>query len=179
MVRIIIAGTRGRVPGGALPSVTEPWSHVPIILFGPNMPAGVRIEKQVRLEDLPATALTAMGFVKRRFGDGYSLMALVEGKDLGNLQALTVSPPRTEDGRCAIALREGSWKYVRDVKGDASLYDLEDDSREVDDIQEDHEDRTNAARSHIRELLGKDQPEVIMLPLDPGRARVLKTLRDI
>ncbi len=176
---VIIAGTRGRVPGGASPSVTEPWSHVPVILFGPNIPAGVRIDKQVRLEDLPATALTAMGFVKRRFGDGYSLMALVDGKDLGNLQAISVSPPRAEDGRCAIALREGNWKYVRDVKGDASLYDLEDDSREVDDIQEDHEDRTNAARSHIRGLLGKDQPEVVMPSIAPERASVLKALHDI
>ncbi len=175
---VVVAGTRGLVPGGAVPNVGEPWSQVPLIVFGPNVPEGVRVERQVRLEDVPATALTAMGFVKRRFGDGYSLMALAEGKDLGPLQAMTVSPPR-DDGRCGIALREGPWKFVRDVKGDASLYDLAADSREVNDVQEKHADRAAAANAHIRSLLGKAQPVVVMPPIDPQRAAVLKALRDL
>jgi|GEM_PF-1946075 len=176
---VVVAGTRGRIPGGAQPTVGEPWSQVPLILFGPGLPAGTRIDKQVRLEDVPATALTSMGFVKRRFGDGYSLMALVQGTDLGNLQAITVSPPRSEDGRCGVSLRETPWKFVRDIKGDASLYDLADDAREVDDVQEAHPDRTAAAQSHLRELLGKNQPTVIMPDVDPSRAAVLKVLKDL
>ena len=50
---------------------------------------GERVKAQVRLEDVPATALTAMGFVKRRFGDGYSLMNLVNGGELAPLRAIT------------------------------------------------------------------------------------------
>lgn len=175
---IAVVGTRGRVPGGQ-PTVGEPWSHVPFLLFGPNIPEGVRVESQVRLEDVPATALTAMGFVKRRFGDGYSLMALANGTDLGPLQAITVGPPRPSDGRCSVSLREGRWKFVRDAKGDASLYDLDDDKREIDDVQEEHADRAARAKSHLRDLLGKNLPEVVMPPTDPGRTGVLKALRDI
>ncbi|MCO4773022.1 MAG: sulfatase-like hydrolase/transferase [Deltaproteobacteria bacterium] len=175
----VVVGTRGRVPGGAFPNVGDPWSQVPMIVFGAGVPEGVRVDTQVRLEDVPATALTAMGFVKRRFGDGYSLMALAGGTDLGALQALVVAPPRAEDGRCGIAVREGRWKFARDEKGNGSLYDLKNDSKEVDDVQEKHAERAEAAKSHLRELLGKPNPEVTMPALDPERAAVLKALRDL
>lgn len=176
---VVIVGTRGRVPGGASPNVGEPWTQVPLMLFGPGLPEGERVKAQVRLEDVPATALTAMGFVKRRFGDGYSLMNLVNGGELAPLRAITISPPRAEDGRAGIALREGRWKYARDVKGDASLYDLEEDAREVNDVQEKHPERAAAAKAQVRELLGKPQPEVVLPDLDPTRAAELRTLRGL
>lgn len=175
---IVIVGSRGYLPGGANPNVGEAWTQVPFILYGAGMPAGKRIDDQVRLEDVAATTLTAAGFVKRRFGDGYSLMALVNGRDLGQLQAISVSPPRA-DGRCGIALREGRWKFVRDRKGNASLYDLEDDPRELTDIQEEHEERTAAAKEAIVDLLGKPQPTATLPSLDPGRSGVLRTLRGL
>ncbi len=173
----VVVGTRGRVPGGAVPNVGEAWSQVPMIIYGAGVPEAVRVDTQVRLEDIPATALTAMGFVKRRFGDGYSLMALANGTDLGALQALVVGPPRSEDGRCGIAVREGRWKYVRDEKGNGSLHDLKNDSKEVDDVQEKHVERAESAKSHLRELLGKPNPIVVMPDVDPVRSAELKVLR--
>ena len=174
----VIVGTRGYVPGGANPNVGEPWTQVPMILFGAGVPAGKRVDAQVRLEDVAATTLTAAGFVKRRFGDGYSLMALVQGRDLGQLQAISVSPPRA-DGKCGISLREGRWKFARDQKGNASLYDLEDDPRELTDVQEEHPERTAAAKKAIVGLLGKPQPTAVVPPQPPGRAGVLRTLRGL
>ena len=175
---IVLVGTRGYVPGGANPNVGEPWTQVPLILFGAGVPEGRRIDSQVRLEDVAATTLTASGFVKRRFGDGYSLMALVNGTDLGPLQAISVSPPRA-DGRCGIALREGTWKFVRDRKGIASLYDLERDPRELTDVQEEHPERTLAAKKVLVTLLGKPQPTAVVPTLAPGQAGVLRTLRGL
>ena len=175
---IVIVGTRGRVPGGANPNVGDAWTQVPFILFGGGVPSGRRLTQQVRLEDVAATTLTAAGFVKRRYGDGYSLMGLVNDVDLGQLQAISVSPPRA-DGTCGIALREGRWKFTRDQKGNASLYDLEDDPLEVTDVQEEHPERTAAAAKAITSLLGKPQPTAIVPALDPGRGGVLRTLQGL
>ncbi len=175
---IVLVGTRGRVPGGANPNVGEAWTQVPFILFGGSVPQGRRVTEQVRLEDVAATTLTAAGFVKRRYGDGYSLMGLANGVELGQLQAISVSPPRA-DGKCGISLREGRWKFVRDQKGDASLYDVDKDKRELTDVQEEYPERTAAARETIRSLLGKPQPTAIVPPMDPGRSGVLRTLRGL
>ncbi len=175
---IVIVGTRGRVPGGANPNVGEAWTQVPFILFGGGVPAGTIIDQQVRLEDVAATTLTAAGFVKRRYGDGYSLMGLVNDRELGQLQAISVSPPRA-DGQCGISLREGRWKFVRDQKGNASLYDLEKDPREVKDVQEEHPERTDAAKQAIASLLGRQQPTAVVPPLEPGRSGALRTLRGL
>ena len=116
------------------------------------------------------------------FGGRYvpeTLMPLVHGTELGALDALVVSPPRAEDGRCGIALRQGRWKFTRDEKGDASLYDLQRDPHEVDDVQEAHAERAASSASELSSLLGKPQPTAVIGGLDPFRRAILRALRHL
>lgn len=172
---VVVAGQRGWAPSGRPPAVTDSWSRVPWIMHGPGVPKGVRIDRQARLEDLPATVLSAAGFRRAAMADGRSLVPLLDGRDLAPVPAITVGTPRS-DGKAPVALRTPHSKYARTPKGGAAYYDLADDPREITDVAATHAGEVAAAASLLDDTLGRFVPVVVLPPLDPGRAAALRAL---
>jgi len=172
---VVVAGQRGWAPGGRRPGVTEHWARVPWLLHGPGIPKGARIQRQARLEDLPATVLSAAGFRRASLGDGRSLMPLIDGRDLAPVPAMIVGVPRA-DGKAPIALRTPNTKYVRTPKGGSSFHDLTDDPKEIEDVSLENEGEVAAAAGLLDDTLGRFVPVAVVPPLDPGRSAALRGL---
>jgi len=172
---VVVAGQRGWAPSGRPPAVTDSWSRVPWIMHGPGIPKGARVDRQARLEDLPATVLSAAGFRRASLGDGRSLMPILDGRDLEPVPAITVGTPRG-DGKAPIALRTPASKYARTPKGGAAYYDLSDDPREITDVAPTHAGEVAAAAGLLDETLGRFVPAVVVPPMDPGREATLRAL---
>jgi len=171
---VVIVGTRGYVPDGR-PPVDEAWTHVPVFLYGPGLEGGVAFEQQIRLEDLPATILSAAGFRRARMGDGISLVPMMEGRATDAARAISVGPPRA-DGSCPVAVRTPERKLVREASGKQSWYELDSDPKELRDRAEQSADEVERVGGELSELLGRDVPRASVPPLDPGAAAELRAL---
>jgi arylsulfatase A-like enzyme len=176
---IAIVGTRGVVPGSGRRDVSEPWTQVPVLLYGAGLDLQREVSAQVRLHDLYPTLLAAVGLVRPPRGDAVSLVPLIQNQDITPLQSLTVGGPRP-DGLCSVALRTEKWKYVRQAGGGQSLYDLRRDPRELHDISETDASTFEAAAGQVTDTLGPAVPSAVLPRVTPGRAarlRALETLR--
>ncbi|MCP4869928.1 MAG: sulfatase-like hydrolase/transferase [Proteobacteria bacterium] len=172
---VVIVGTRGYVPDG-MPTIDEPWVHVPLIMYGAGLEGGVVVDRQVRLIDLPATILSAAGFRRARMGDGTSLVPMLEGRAVPDSPAISVAPPRA-DGRCAVSVRTPETKYTRDGGGKAGWYLLPDDPRELRNRIDDYREEATKAGDGLSDLLGREVPLASIPPADPGRAADLRALK--
>jgi len=172
---VVVAGQRGWAASGRPPAVTDSWARVPWIMHGPGVPKGARVERQARLEDLPATVLSAAGFRRASLGDGRSLVPILDGRDLVPVPAITVGTPRG-DGKAPVALRTPEAKYARTPKGGAAYYDLTDDAREITDVAPTHPGEVAAAAGLLDATLGRFVPKVVVPPMDPGREAALRGL---
>ncbi len=109
--------------------------RVPLLLRGPDIPAGARFGAPVGLEDIAATLADLVG---ARFPKGESLARYWLGGGRGAaaegapLYAETLAP-RLDFGWSELrAWREGRYKYVRAPRSE--LYDVEADPGEIHDI---------------------------------------------
>jgi len=173
---LVVAGSRGWAPGGGRPTVAEPWSQVPVILFGPGIGEGQRVDHTIRLQDLPPSLLSAVGLRKPKMGDGVSLISTFSGgRSVDALQAIVVSPPR-KDGKTAIALRTPEWKYVREPKGTSALYDPIADPEELEDLSESKASLAGKASEALDELLPGFVPTASRPALGPDREAEIRGL---
>jgi len=173
---IAIAGTRGVVPGGGQPDLSDRWTQVPIILYGVGLDLEHEVPAQVRLQDLLPTLLSVAGLIRRQVGDGVSLVPWITGAGGAPLQAMTVAPPRP-DGQCPVAIRTAQWKFTRHPRGTEGFFDLRKDPAELRDLGGQPGERQQTTSRWLTNLLGRKVPLASLPQQDPGRAVQLRTLR--
>ncbi len=173
---VAVVGTRGAVPGSKGPGVSEPWSQVPAILYGPTLSGARDVDRQARLMDLAPTLMSVGGLMRHRFGDGHSFVPHLRGKPMETLQALIVGPPRGAAGRSPIALRTPEWKYVREPRGGAALYLLPDDPRELYDKSDERADLVQGTAAQLTRIFGSFVPRTQAAPPDLVRAPALRAV---
>jgi N-acetylglucosamine-6-sulfatase len=128
-----------RVPGGKV-LLYEPSIRVPLIMRGPNIPAGRRVSQRVANIDLAPTIVDAAGATPARVMDGRSLLPVIAdpsvplGRDL-----LVVRGPGT--GTFA-AIRAPNYLYAEYGNGEQELYDL---TRDPFELRSRHADPAYAA----------------------------------
>jgi N-acetylglucosamine-6-sulfatase len=119
--------------------VYEPSIRVPLILRGPGIPRGLRLDTLVANVDLAPTIVDATGALPGRVLDGRSLLPLV--------QRLSSWPPRDiliERGPGADdfdAIRTQTHLYAEYATGERELYDLVRDPHELRSLHDDPRQR--------------------------------------
>jgi len=140
-------------------TIYEEVVHVPLILRGPAVPEGVRIETPVGLIDLSPTVLGLLGLSKPPRLDGRDLAALWRG-EVGPVPLYAeVSPHRTSpDGDThQVSVTLGDEKLILDLRSErAALYDLARDPGETRDLSGERSERAAA----LRALLDARSPAV-------------------
>lgn len=119
----------------------EEMLRVPLLLRGPGLPAGLRIDTPVSLVDVAPTLLDVLGVGPDGAPDGRSLRPLWEGRgaDGEDPRALIAEAAPALEGDRLVAVRMGPYKLVVDESdGSRALYDLTSDAGEREDVAADH-----------------------------------------
>jgi len=118
--------------------------HVPLVMRGPGVPEGVRVQEPVQILDLAATLLSLTGEATPDFGDGHSFHDRLVDPAAPPAELLYMESEFGQDDHdhrqfVFNGLRKGSWKlvlteknlfYPPDRYGREALYDLARDPEE-------------------------------------------------
>jgi len=152
--------------------------RVPLILSGPGIPAGVRIDRPVSLVDLPPTLLALLGA-----GDGPA----VSGRDLAPLwkspgaawpeRELFAEANHTREGGTPqrAVLRDG-WKLVLHGNGEHELFELSADPGERVNRASAEPQRTADLTSRLTSGLGSVRNAPALPELNPAMRMQLEAL---
>jgi len=158
--------------------------HVPLVIQGPGVGAGVRVDRQVRHVDLLPTIADLAGIERPAVLDGVSLAPLLRGPvgigarsgiDKSNEAPASYAESRFGElhfgWRPIRSLRDGEWKYID--SGAPELYHVRADMAERDDIAQSHAD-TAAGMAKTLGALAVAGPAT--RTADPGVAERLRSL---
>jgi arylsulfatase A-like enzyme len=155
--------------------------RVPLVLRGPGLPAGRRVERPVGLADLAATILARVDAAPRAGASppprlpGRDLLADLQGSPpSGPLYAETLAP-RLDFGWSDLrALRDGRYKYVRAPRPE--LYDVLADPGETKDLSASAPAVRERLSRSLEELLGGLGDEEVRRGVDADAAERLRAL---
>lgn len=127
-------------------SLYAPELHVPLVIRGPGIPAGVRISSPVSLRDLPAT-LAQLAALDQPFPGAslHSLWTEPEGAaPVSPIFAEVVPPPNVQAGTPLAggflrSLISGRYHAIRHSDGRLEVYDLIDDPGETRDLSKEQD----------------------------------------
>ena len=130
-----------RIPAGKV-FLYEPAIRVPLIMRGPGIPAGARVNELVANIDLAPTIADAANARPLRIVDGRSLLPLLRGKRSAPRDILIEAPPSDVPRQVFAAVRTPKYLYASYGSGDEELYDLAADPEELTSL---HGDPAQAA----------------------------------
>ncbi len=105
--------------------------HVPLIIIGPKIPAGLRISNVVRLQELFETVLQLSGMDNPPFQRASLQRFWRPGFEPGNSNESVVSELSPEEQSPApISLTTSEWQYLHDEQGNEELYNWVSDPSE-------------------------------------------------
>lgn len=156
----------------------EGSSRVPLLISGPGIRGGQRVDALVELRDLMPTLLDAAHLPVPGSIDGISLFGLTQADEQGSNVELRpyLHGEHVLLGQSIQWVRAGSWKYIWFSKnGNEQLFDLHNDPEETRNLSEDPGCRTQLLKlraSLIAELSGRPEEFVQSGQLIPGQAVV-------
>lgn len=160
--------------------------RVPLLLWGPGVPADVRVPAGVSLVDLMPTALDLLGLPAPAGLDGISLRPLWEAPEVERApRALFIEADMDPPGPTArtmvpgddMAVRRGKHKLVLDSKtGAVRLYDLEWDPGETRDVQAEFPELVRELRLELERFRAGHHAGGPAAPLDEEDLRRLEEL---
>jgi choline-sulfatase len=128
---------------------TDRSSRVPLILSGPGIPAGLRVDSPVMHVDLFPTLMEASRTpLPSATLRGHSLLPLCQGRP-GEHPGIAYSECHAE-GTCdgSFIIRRGPWKYIHYTYYDDLLFNLEEDPGELSNVIHSAEGKRVAVELH-------------------------------
>ncbi len=138
-------------------SMYEGSVRVPMIITGPDIPAGGRSENLVSLIDLCPTFLEMLGLPERPECDGESLLPLAMQKTTDSRNWAYASFTGTTMNTSAYMLRRDNWKYIAYVGQPCQLFDLAEDPGELHNLGEERPDIVAELDAALREVVDYEQ----------------------
>jgi N-acetylglucosamine-6-sulfatase len=131
-----------RIPSGKV-YLYEPSIRVPLIVRGPGIAAGLRLDDLVANIDLAPTIADAANVTPLRIVDGRSLLPLLRNGIRPEPRSILIeSPPSNVPRQVFAAIRTPQYLYASYASGDQELYDLAADPYELTSV---HRDPAQAA----------------------------------
>ena len=109
----------------------EPAVRVPLIVAGPDMPAGLAVDELVSLVDLYPTLMDWAGRPQPAGLDGQSLSPLLRGDREPRPEGVLAEYHDCACSTGSFMLRRGDWKYIAYVGAPPMLFNLREDPWEV------------------------------------------------
>jgi len=156
--------------------VYEAAIRVPMLLQGPRVAAGRRVNALVRTIDLAPTLVDAAGLPPLARADGRSLLPLVAGSGPGPEDAYseTFFPQLYMNWAPLRSIQDARWKFI-DAPA-PELYDLANDARETANLAPREPVRTAALRRAFDGVTGGTEGPVAPTAIDRETAQKLAAL---
>lgn len=153
--------------------------HIPLIMRGPGVPAGIRVKQQVRTIDVLPTILALMGGQAPPACQGVSLVPALSGRPVATAVSYgeTLYPKMNMNWAELRAIRTDRWKYIRAPKPE--LYDLGQDPAEANNRLQQHPQEYRELDQQLKVIAGmkEGKPEKIEANLmDQRTMEQLKSL---
>ncbi len=170
-------GEHGEMTHGVF--LYESTIHVPLIVAGPEVPAGNVMDDQVRSIDVMPTVLAFLNLSPGAEAQGVSLWPLIQrGHHVrSNYAYLETLYPRTYMGWSELrAMRSDSWKLI--VAPRPELYDLKHDPQERTNLMGRYPADADQLQKKIWEVVGEQarREKVVSLPVDTATRQELESL---
>lgn len=122
-------------------SLHEELLRVPLLIAGPGVPAGRRVETPVSLTDLLPTLCEWLSADCGAETQGTSFAALLAGRPDTATDRVVYAGAPNDPSRGLDALIDGGWKLVGRADGSAALFDLTSEAGEGRDVAAQHPER--------------------------------------
>jgi Tfp pilus assembly protein PilF len=157
-------------------TIYDATQHVPLLMRGPGLPAGTKIEPQVRLADVAPSLVELLGASPLPGAKGSSLRSLVAGEPDAPRTAYLETLATRFDWRWSplFGIRSATHKYVRAPQPE--LYDLRADPGETRNLASAEPDLAAALDRALDERLADRGPARPNLALDPTERARLQAL---
>ena len=153
----------------------ENAAHIPLVMAGPGLPKGVKVETPVAHVDLVATLLDLAGAEGETELRGHSLLPVIEGLESSH-PGWTYTESHSEGNVTgSFMVRKGDWKYVHFTWYDDLLFNLAEDPGE-------HHNRiadpgAQEAHLELREILySQVDPEAVTRQAFEAQDKVLEEI---
>lgn len=153
--------------------------HVPLIVAGPDVPAGKVIDEQVRSIDILPTVVEFLRIASSPEAQGVSLWPLIQrGTPVrSNYSYAETIYPRTSMGWSELrSMRTGKWKLV--LAPHPELYDLESDPHELHNVIANHPAEADHLQKEVWQASGvpAKTEKVTVAPVDEQTRQELASL---
>lgn len=140
--------------------------RIPWIMVGPGIPAGIRVNKQVRTIDLLPTLMTLLAGETPSACQGVSLVPAFTGQPINTTYSYAEALyPKLNMGWTELrAIRTDQWKYIRAPRSE--LYKLQNDPGETLNVIENHAAEARELQEQLGRLasIGRDNsPEKVQI----------------
>jgi arylsulfatase A-like enzyme len=155
--------------------------RVPLILYGPGLPAGTSVSTPVSLVDLAPTVLGLLDIEPPARIDGRDLRPFwvgeeaEEGKGAGDRVLLAETGPMKED--VLRSVRRGHHKLIVNIEtGSRELYDLREDPRETRNLAAEQPEVTRSLSAALEQLTRRAREPEKAPPLTPEMKQRLRAI---
>jgi arylsulfatase K len=131
----------------------ESSARVPLIIAGPNVGKGERVEAPASLVDIYPTLMDMAGLPHPDGLDGHSLMPELTGRPGDRPDWVLGEFHDTACNTGTFMLRRGDWKYIVYVGYDPQLFHLRDDPDEVRDLAQARPDVVSDMDRRLRQIV--------------------------
>lgn len=154
-------------------------THIPLLVAGPDIPAGRVVEQQVRSIDVMPTILGYLGLSAGEKVQGQPLLAaLTQGKPVpAGVSYMETLYPKTSHGWSELrAVRTDQWKFI--MAPTPELYDMRADPTEQRNLWPERASEARELEAHVWEIAGPRQQlgKLERRPVDDQTMRELQSL---
>lgn len=136
---------------GHFPKLYDELIHVPLIIKGPDIPKGRRIDKLVQHLDIGPTILDILGFPVPESFLGENVFKVTERHGIIS-EVSNVGPNvkiEIDLNKLRVAYRSKEWKYIYSEGGEDEFYNLKMDPKETRNILSEHKEKALEFKSRI------------------------------
>ncbi len=134
-------------------SMYEGSSRVPLVIRGPDIPAGRKVDNIVSLIDIFPTVAEISGIDVPGNLDGESLMPLARGETEKSRNWALALHTGTSCNTTMFMLRRGEWKYVAYPGYEPQLFNLADDPNEIGNLASTRKEVAEAMERDLRGIV--------------------------